>query len=91
VAECGFTVHTRPCAGGATSLGVNIPIDWVVLRASWRYQGGVYLNINGQSQYLWCTVDQEGQVINILVQNRRDSIAAERSRQLRLFIPLPPL
>ena len=42
--------------------------------------GEVYLKINGQFQYLWCTVDQEGQVIDILMQNRRDSIAAERSR-----------
>jgi putative transposase len=37
----------------------------------------VYLKINGQFQYLWRAVDQEGQVIDILVQNRRDSIAAE--------------
>ena len=48
-----------------------------------------YLKTNGQFQYLWRAVDQEGQVIDILVQNRRDSIAAERSRQLHVLIPRP--
>ena len=38
----------------------------------------VYLKINGELKYLWRAVDQEGQVLDILVQPRRDKAAAER-------------
>jgi putative transposase len=35
----------------------------------------VYLRINGQFQYLWRAVDQEGEVLDILVQPHRDKAA----------------
>jgi len=38
----------------------------------------VYLKINGQFQYLWRAVDQENQVIDVLVQSKRDTRAAAR-------------
>jgi len=38
----------------------------------------VFIRINGKQQYLWRAVDQDGDVINILVQPRRDQRAAER-------------
>ena len=38
----------------------------------------VFIRINGQQQYLWRAVDQDGDVIDILVQSRRDQHAAER-------------
>lgn len=38
----------------------------------------VYLKIDGHNQYLWRAVDQDGEVIDILVQSHRDSRAAER-------------
>ncbi len=38
----------------------------------------VFLNINGQRQYLWRAVDQDGEVIDILVQSRRNKQAALR-------------
>jgi putative transposase len=38
----------------------------------------VYLKIDGRNQYLWRAVDQDGEVIDILVQSHRDSRAAER-------------
>jgi len=38
----------------------------------------VFLRINGQLQYLWRAIDQDGEVIDILVQPRRDRRAAER-------------
>ena len=38
----------------------------------------VYLKIKGVCQYLWRAVDQEGQVLDILVQPQRDKVAAER-------------
>ena len=38
----------------------------------------VYLSINGKLQYLWRAVDQDGEVLEILVQPRRDRQAAKR-------------
>src|ERR1700704_443342 len=38
----------------------------------------VFVKINGQQQYLWRAVDQDGDVIDILVQPHRNQHAAER-------------
>jgi putative transposase len=38
----------------------------------------VFLTINGQRQYLWRAVDQDGNVLDILVTSRRDATAATR-------------
>jgi putative transposase len=38
----------------------------------------VFLSINGQRSYLWRGVDQDGNVLDILVQRRRDKAAAKR-------------
>jgi putative transposase len=38
----------------------------------------VFIRINGRQQYLWRAVDQDGDVIDILVQLRRDQRAAAR-------------
>src|SRR5215472_17023626 len=38
----------------------------------------LFVRINGQQQYLWRAVDQDGDVIDILVQPRRDQLAAAR-------------
>ncbi|WP_406729465.1 IS6 family transposase [Streptomyces sp. GD-15H] len=38
----------------------------------------VFLKINGEQKYLWRAVDQDGTVLDILVQNRRDTAAARR-------------
>jgi putative transposase len=37
----------------------------------------VFLSINGERQYLWRAVDQDGHVLDILVQRRRDKHAAK--------------
>lgn len=37
----------------------------------------VFLTINGQRYYLWRAVDQEGNILDILVQQRRDTKAAK--------------
>src|SRR3954468_16115119 len=38
----------------------------------------VFLTINGARHYLWRAVDQDGNVLDILVQHRRDKDAAKR-------------
>ena len=38
----------------------------------------VFLKINGRLQYLWRAVDQDGEVIDILVQSRRNKPAARK-------------
>ena len=38
----------------------------------------VFLKINGKTHYLWRAVDQHGNVLDILVQSRRDMAAAKR-------------
>jgi putative transposase len=38
----------------------------------------VFVKINGQIRYLWRAADQDGTVLDILVQNRRDKAAARR-------------
>ncbi len=42
------------------------------------YLDEVFLKIQGQQQYLWRAVDQDGDTIDILVQSRRDRHAAIR-------------
>jgi putative transposase len=38
----------------------------------------VFIKVNGVQRYLWRAVDQDGNVLDILVQNRRDKAAARR-------------
>ncbi|WSZ64285.1 IS6 family transposase [Streptomyces canus] len=38
----------------------------------------VFIRINGDQKYLWRAVDQDGNVLDILVQKRRDKAAARR-------------
>ncbi|MGW2248030.1 IS6 family transposase [Streptomyces hirsutus] len=38
----------------------------------------VFIKVNGELKYLWRAVDQNGNVLDILVQNRRDKAAARR-------------
>jgi transposase-like protein len=38
----------------------------------------VFVKINGTTQYLWRAVDQHGNVLDILVQSRRNAVAAKR-------------
>ncbi|GAA2433775.1 IS6 family transposase [Streptomyces glaucus] len=38
----------------------------------------VFVGVDGEQRYLWRAVDQDGNVLDILVQNRRDTAAARR-------------
>ena len=44
----------------------------------------VFVGINGRLRYLWRAVDQHGNVLDVLVQSRRNAVAAKRFfRKLR--------
>ena len=38
----------------------------------------VFIRINGQHHYLWRAVDQDGNVLDVLVQSRRNAVAAKK-------------
>ena len=38
----------------------------------------VFIRINGKIHYLWRAVDQHGNVLDVLVQSRRNAVAAKR-------------
>ena len=42
------------------------------------YDGAVFVKINGKQHYLWRAVDHDGEVIDVLLQTRRDGTAAKR-------------
>jgi putative transposase len=42
------------------------------------YIDEVFIKISGQQKYLWHAVDQDGEVVHVFLQSRRDAAAAER-------------
>jgi putative transposase len=42
------------------------------------YLDEVFVKINGSTHYLWRAVDQDGSVLDILVQSRRNAVAAKK-------------
>jgi putative transposase len=42
------------------------------------YIDEVFVKINGKQHYLWRAVDQDGEVVDVLLQARRDGAAAKR-------------
>ena len=42
------------------------------------YIDEIFVKINGKHQYLWRAVDQDGEVIDVFTQSRRDGAAAKR-------------
>ena len=42
------------------------------------YIDEVFVKINGKQQYLWRAVDQDGEVVDVYLQSRRDGAAAKR-------------
>ena len=41
------------------------------------YLDEVFVKINGKQQYLWRAVDQDGEVVDVFIQSRRDGAAAK--------------
>tara|TARA_R110002074_G_scaffold228278_1_gene400048 strand:- start:240 stop:443 length:204 start_codon:yes stop_codon:yes gene_type:complete len=38
----------------------------------------VFVKIQGKQKYLWRAVDQDGELVNVFLQSRRDAAAAKR-------------
>src|SRR3979411_1278297 len=71
----------RPSENGASSSARNMPMtcDGDLRRPGDRWHlDEVYLKINGRIHYLWRAVDQDGDVLDILVQSHRDKKAAKK-------------
>ena len=61
--------------------------------SNWRWHlDEVFVRINGETHYLWRAVDSEGEVLDILVQSRRNKKAALRIKRKLLkkhsFVPV---
>ena len=47
--------------------------------SNWRWHfDEVFVRINGETRYLWCAIDHEGEVLEVLATKRRDRRAALR-------------
>src|SRR6188472_1132854 len=70
---------TRPFVSGAASSGrCSPPACGGAARPGDKWHADeVVLKINGKRHYLWRAVDQDGTVLDILVQPRRNQEAAE--------------
>ena len=72
---------TKPSDSGVSSLGLG-----TLRRLKQRHRGygdtfyidEVFVKINGKQQYLWRAVDQDGEVVDVYLQARRDGAAAKR-------------
>ena len=83
----------RPFANGAASLASicqSTPSPPSRPGDKW-HMDEVFLTIKGERHYLWRAVDQDGNVLDILVQRRRDKQAAKKFfRKLLKGLPYVP-
>ncbi|MEA2913433.1 MAG: putative transposase, partial [Bradyrhizobium sp.] len=79
LAERGITVSYESIRRWINHFGPMIAADFRKRRpkphASWHLDE-VYLKIDGRMVYLWRAVDAEGEVLDVLVQSKRDQHAA---------------
>ena len=72
---------TRRSGPGVQSSGQTTPPNYVGGDPAPATNGTstkVFVKINGATHYLWRAVDQHGDVLDILVQSRRNAVAAKR-------------
>ena len=72
---------TRRCGAGARNSAGTLPVVCAAARPrpgdKWHLDE-VFIRILGVQHYLWRAVDQDGVILDILVQERRDGKAAKR-------------
>jgi transposase-like protein len=72
---------TRPSENGVLSFAKRTLTTYDEDRCGTETSGTldeVFLKINGRIHYLWRAVDQEGDVLDIVVQSKRDKQAAKK-------------
>ncbi|MDK0524040.1 IS6 family transposase [Streptomyces sp. ML-6] len=67
----------RWCAKFGQAYADGLRRRWPRPRDKWHLDE-VFIKVNGERKYLWRAVDQDGNVLDILVQSRRDKAAARR-------------
>ena len=81
LAECGITVTYESIRLWCIKSGATFA------RRLWRKHQGygdtfyldeVFVKIRGQQHYLWRAVDQDGEVVDVFLQRRRDGSAARK-------------
>ena len=77
LAERGIIVSYEWCAKFGPDYARRLKRRQGRLGDTW-FLDEVFVTINGQRQYLWRAVDQDGDLIDLLVQPRRDGRAARR-------------
>jgi len=81
LAELGIGVSYETVRRWVNHFGPKIAADLRKRRpkphATWRLDE-VYLKIDGRMVYLWRAVDAEGEVLDVLVQSRRNKRATQR-------------
>ncbi len=71
--ECGYAATLTVGQAFANQIRRRLP------RAGDKWHlDEVVVKIAGVTHWLWCTVDQTGMVLDVLVQSRRDKDAAKR-------------
>ena len=70
-----FTLSFRDVEDLLAHRGITISYESI---RHWWHLDELFVTIRGQRQYLWRAVDQDGDVIDILLQPRRDRHAAAR-------------
>jgi len=68
---------TRRCGAGARNSAGTLPVVCAGPGDKWHLDE-VFIRILGVQHYLWRAVDQDGVILDILVQERRDGKAAKR-------------
>ncbi|MEV0299547.1 DDE-type integrase/transposase/recombinase [Streptomyces prasinus] len=58
--------------------GVIVPCETIRRRGATWHLTEVVITVKGERTYPWRTVDADGTVLDILVQDRRDTAAARR-------------
>ena len=75
------TCPMRRSGPGATGSGSSTRTSCAVVvggRATNGTCDEVFVQINGAQRYLWRAVDQHGNVLDVLVQSRRNAVAAKK-------------
>src|SRR6478672_763065 len=71
----------RRSGPGATGSGRSTRTSCAVVVRGWATNGTsmrCFVSISGAQRYLWRAVDQHGNVLDILVQSRRNAVAAKK-------------